>query len=374
MSTEPAPSTSTRTRRRSARNPRIEVLRLIAIAGIAVFHTFQVPFAAATGGSWAPGAPALLVLGCVSLLGAYGNHVFFLISGYFLVPRAAGHAHDDAYWRDQALATVRRAVPILVTVALYAIVALAVDAWVLPIESVGIDRFGWIVSGLQFIWVYLAVVVATPVIGWVWAHVSRPRAAVAVVVVAVFAVNAYIAFVSPGGDERGLLEWRKLMSAASYLVAFLVGGALAQRSLPRPGALLALTGVLALAAEAAAALTGSLALLDALSFKSTSLLSFVLAVCSLAVAAGRPAGGAHPRAARLACKLTPSILGFYVAQSMFSQVWLPAAEGLMSAAGASAGVAGSLGTGFAASMALLFAVLVADRLVRVPILRALRLA
>lgn len=374
MSTEPAPSTSTRTRRRSARNPRIEALRLIAIAGIAVFHTFQVPFAAATGGSWAPGAPALLVLGCVSLLGAYGNHVFFLISGYFLVPRAAGHAYDNAYWRDQALATVRRAVPILVTVALYAIVALAVDAWVLPIESVGIDRFGWIVNGLQFIWVYLAVVVATPVIGWVWAHVSRPRAAVAVVVVAVFAVNAYIAFVSPGGDERGLLEWRKLMSAASYLVAFLVGGALAQRSLPRPGALLALTGVLALAAEAAAALTGSLALLDALSFKSTSLLSFVLAVCSLAVAAGRPAGGAHPRAARLACELTPSILGFYVAQSMFSQVWLPAAEGLMSTAGASAGVAGSLGAGFAASMALLFAVLVADRLVRVPILRALRLA
>lgn len=374
MSTEPVPSTSARARRHSARNPRIEALRLIAIAGIAVFHTFQGPFAAATEGSWAPGAPALLVLGCVSLLGAYGNHVFFLISGYFLVPRAAGHARDDAYWHDQALATVRRAAPILATVALYALVALAVDAWVLPIESVGVDRFDWIVSGLQFIWVYLAVVVATPVVGWVWARVGRPRTAVAVIVAVVFAVNAYIAFVSPGGDERGLLEWRKLMSAASYLAAFLVGGALAQRSLPHPEALLAVTGALALAVEAAAALTGNLTLLDALSFKSTSLLSFVLAVCSLAVTAAQPAVGAHPRAARLACELTPSILGFYVAQSMFSQVWLPVAEGLMSAAGASAGVAGCLGAGVVASMALLAVMLVADRLVRVPILRALRLA
>lgn len=374
MSTEPAPSTSTHTRRRSARNPRIEVLRLVAIVGIAVFHTFQDPFAAATGGSWAPGTPALLVLGCVSLLGAYGNHVFFLISGYFLVPRAAGRARDDAYWHDQALATARRAAPILVTVALYALVALAVDAWVLPIESVGVDRSGWVVGGLQFVWVYLAIVVATPLVGWVWAHVSRPRAAVAVIVVAVFAVNAYIAFVSPGGAERGLLEWRKLMSAVSYLAAFLAGGALAQRSLPHPGALLAATGCLALAAEASAALTGNLALLGALSFKSTSLLSFALAVCSLAVATARSAACRRPRAARLACELTPSILGFYIAQSMFAQVWLPAAEGLMASVGASAGVAGALVAGGAASVALLVVVLAADRLVRIPILRALRLA
>lgn len=385
MSTDPAATTPTPAapeagspaapaRRRGARNPRVEVLRLVAIVGIAVFHTFQDPFAAATAGTWAPGAPALFALGCVSLLGAYGNHVFFLISGFFLVPRAAGRARDAAYWRGQARATVRRALPILATVALYAIVALAVDTWVLPIDSVGLDRTGWLVGGLQFIWVYLAVVVATPVIGWVWARVRRPRALVAALVVAVFAVNAYIAFVSPGGEERGLLEWRKLMSAVSYLAAFLVGGALAETRLPRSGRLLAAAGALALAAEAAAALTGNLRLLDALSFKSTSLLSFVLAVCSLAVAAGRPATGAHPRAARLACELTPSILGFYVAQSMFSQVWHPAAEQLMAAAGQAAGVGVALAAGVAASVVLLVVALLADRLVRVPLLRALRLA
>ncbi|MBM6775150.1 acyltransferase family protein [Olsenella profusa] len=360
-------------RRHAARNPRIEALRLVAIVGIAVFHTFQDPFAAATSGAWAPGAPALLALSCVSLLGAYGNHVFFLISGFFLVPRAAARAHDATYWRDQAHATVRRALPILATVALYALVALAVDAWVLPIESVGLNRTGWLVGGLQFIWVYLAVVVVTPVIGWVWARVSRPRAVVAALVVVVFAVNAYIAFVSPGGEERGLLEWRKLMSAVSYLVAFLAGGALAEKGLPRPLLLLGVCGALALLAEGAAALSGNLALMDALSFKSTSLLSFALAVCSLAVAA-RPATGGHPRAAALACWLTPSILGFYVAQSMFSQVWHPAAEQLMTAAGQAAGAAGALGAGAAASVALLAVVLLADRVVRVPVLRALRLA
>ena len=84
------------------RNLSIEALRLVAIAGIAIFHTFQPWFAAATDGTWQAGAPALAALGCVSLLGAYGNNVFFLISGMFLVPRAADASSERGYWRDQA--------------------------------------------------------------------------------------------------------------------------------------------------------------------------------------------------------------------------------------------------------------------------------
>ena len=56
------------------RNARIEALRLVAILAIAVFHTFQPWFAAATADSWDVWvtSPAMLAaLGCISLLGAY---------------------------------------------------------------------------------------------------------------------------------------------------------------------------------------------------------------------------------------------------------------------------------------------------------------
>ena len=95
------------------RNPRIEALRLVAILGIAVFHTFQPWFDAMVDGTW-DASPALrATLGLVSLLGAYGNHVFFLISGYFLVPRAVRSAREREPWRAQARAIAHRALPIL---------------------------------------------------------------------------------------------------------------------------------------------------------------------------------------------------------------------------------------------------------------------
>lgn len=255
------------------RNARIEALRLVAILGIAVFHTFQPWFSAATVDAWdvwvtSPGT--LATLGCVNLLGSYGNHVFFLISGFFLVPRAAARSGEPGYWREQARAAARRSVAILLTVALYVLGALAIDAWVVPIEGISLESPLWIFSWLEFIWVYLVIVLATPLIGWAWGRVRRPIAVVCALAACVFAVNAYIAFVSPGDEVRDLLEWRKLMSAASYLVAFLVGGALAERRLPRPGVALACCSALAVGAEAAAALAGNTNLLVALSFKSTS--------------------------------------------------------------------------------------------------------
>ncbi|HJA27976.1 MAG TPA: acyltransferase [Candidatus Olsenella pullicola] len=363
------------------RNPRIEVLRLVAIAGIAVFHTFQTWFDAATDGSWQASPPALFALGLISLLGAYGNHVFFLISGYFLVPRAAAAARAPGYWADQARRTVRRALPILASVLLYALLALAVSTWLVPMERVSLAKTQWLVGGLQFIWVYLVVVAATPIIGWVWARVRRPRAAVAVLVALIFAVNAYIAFVSPGGEERGLLEWRKLMSAVSYLVAFLTGGALSGRVVPHARALLGTCVAVALVTEGAAGLSGNTALLAALSFKSTSLVSFALAVFSLAVASGRSEGGRNvaqedekiTRPACLVCELTPSILGFCVAQSLFGSIWHPLVDDLCTAALAS-GEAALLVAGVAASLVLLVCVLALDRLVRIPLLRLLHLA
>lgn len=379
-----------------ARNARIEALRLVAIAGIAVFHTFQPWFAAATDGAWAAGTATLGTLGCVNLLGAFGNNVFFLISGLFLVPAAARASSREGFWRDQARRTLRRAAVIGVTVALYGTCALAVSSWVLPLPGVSLHETGWLLGGLEFIWVYLVVVTASPVIGWVWARLRRPRAVAWALVAVTFAVNAYIAFFSPGDEVRGLLEWRKLMSALTYLVAFLAGGALADARPAHPERALGAVALAAVALEGGSALAGNLWLIEALSFKSTSLLSFALAALCVLVARGGAAGGAgganaiggadaagatdagniapsEGHAARLVRALTPSILGFYVMQSLFHAVWRPVADAACSA-GAELGDAGIVLLGTAASLAILAVSLLLDRLVRVPLLRALGLA
>ena len=78
---------------KAARNISIEALRLVAVAGIAIFHTFQWAFQAACAGmpEYAPFAafPYSGVLGFINLLGCWANEVFFMISGYFLIASAA---------------------------------------------------------------------------------------------------------------------------------------------------------------------------------------------------------------------------------------------------------------------------------------------
>ena len=180
---------------KAPRNARIEALRLVAILGIAVFHTFQPWFSAATTGAWPADSATLAALGCISLLGAYGNHVFFLISGFFLIPRAAGRSEGPGYWRAQARDTARRAATILLTVALYVLGALALSEWVIPLEGISASDLSWVLVWLEFIWVYLAVVLVTPLIGWAWRRLRRPVPLAWALAALVFAVNAYIAFV-----------------------------------------------------------------------------------------------------------------------------------------------------------------------------------
>lgn len=78
--------------RKASRNTSIEALRLIAVAGIAIFHTFQWTFQAVCTGlpEYAPLAvfPYSGALGFINLLGCWANEVFFMISGYFLIPSA----------------------------------------------------------------------------------------------------------------------------------------------------------------------------------------------------------------------------------------------------------------------------------------------
>ena len=365
---------------KAPRNARIEALRLVAIVAIAVFHTFQPWFAQATGTgamdlAFAPAVPTLAALGFINLLGAFGNNVFFMISGYFLVPGAAAAVGADDYWKTQAHRIVRRAASILVTVALYAALALVFSRLVTPIDGVSPSETYWLLEGLEFIWVYLAVIVLVPAIGWLWAHLPHRKMLVWALTAAVFALNAYVAFVSPGSSERGLLEWRKLLSAATYLVAFLFGGILAERQkfFRKPASGMAITCAIALFAEILLAASGRTEQLAATSYKSTSLLSFAMAVAAVASCASRSKADKPSRTDAIITRAASSILGFYVLQSMFYALWEPAFEGACAAALAGGGEAALLGMGIVLSIGLVAVAIAIDQLVRLPLLRALKL-
>ena len=397
---------------------RIEALRLIAIVVIAIFHTFQPLFsqaivwiaadegtalgAAAAGDIGAIFAASPLAsgaLGFINLLGAYGNCVFFMISGLFLIPAAARASTAGGFWRDQARRTARRAAVILASVAFYAAIALAFSLLVLPMPGISPHESAWLTSGLEFIWVYLALVVATPAIAWLWERCPARIAVVAVLAVAVYGVNAYIAFVSPGEAERGLFEWRKLMSAASYGIAYLIGGALAARigkesarSGRKPSGRAVALGAAIVAScllEIHWALAGDARLMVASSYKSTSAISLVLALCSVLCAMrtlGADPGDADAsphRAAirRLIVAGAAGILGFYIMQTMFYTLWRVGIDSMLAAAvrallattdpAAIAGIV--LIAGCTASIAVVAAFLCIDRLLRAPVLKALRL-
>lgn len=97
---------------KAARNIPIEALRLVAVAGIAVFHTFQWTFQATCVGAveYAPLAmfPYSGVLGFINLLGCWANEVFFMISGYFLIASAERAWDGGATWKSQMQRTAQR--------------------------------------------------------------------------------------------------------------------------------------------------------------------------------------------------------------------------------------------------------------------------
>ncbi len=375
--------TSQKTGAAARRNPSVEVLRLASIAGIALFHTFQPWFAEVTGSGWLDaglhvGMPALAILGFINLLGSWGNGVFFMISGYFLLPRAIAVAGTPGTHAAQLKQAARRSLPLLASVAFYTVLSTTVSLFV-PFG--GLLEYGlvWLLSSLEFIWVYLVFIFVTPLIATVWSRLCRPGAAVWLLTVAVLAVSFYVAFFSPGEADRGLLEWRKLLSAATYLCAYLVGGCLAQKPArpAHPHHYLALVVAACLAVQAALAETGNVDWLAASSFKSTSVLSFALAVTSvvLAVTPRRANRAAlNPRAAAVATRLAQSVLGFYIGQALFYELWEPASEQLLAAACFVAGVPGLIVAGLAFTAALLAVIVAFDQAVRLPLLRRIGLA
>lgn len=317
------------TSKKAAREPRVEALRLVAAASIAVFHTFMPWFYELTHcyglGAYIVDNPiATPLLGFFNLLGAFGNNVFFFISGLFLVPAAARASLQDGYWAAQRAKSAARVKQMLATVVLYLALVLAVSTFIVPIEGVSLAKLPSLLVWLEFIWVYLALTALAPVIGWAWARLRHPKAAAVAVIAAVFAVNAYIAFFDMGDLDRELLDWRKLMSAVTYFAAFVGGAALAEVRL-RPGAAAALLAAavgISIGVECKLAWSRDLLLMYATSYKSTSALSFAMAAAVVLFA--RRNDGKKGTGLGLATRFSPSILGFYILQSLTSPLWQPA--------------------------------------------------
>lgn len=321
---------------KAARNIPIEGLRLVAVAGIAVFHTFQWTFQAVCVGAveYAPLAmsPYSGVLGFINLLGCWANEVFFMISGYFLIASAASAWDGGATWKSQMQRTAQRLGKVIMPTAFYCLAALAWSTVVSPIPDVTLNTHYWYTLGLEFIWVYAATVFMAPWFGLAKSRLSQKTYTTTVIAVGilVFVVNGYLAAMS--ATSAGEFSWlQKLMSATTYVVAFLIGGllrdvtntmnsdragALGMRSL---AAVLVLTAIL----EGELSFTGKLAAMATLSYKSTSLISFALAAASLLFAATRRSASGNSRTAGAIVTLSTATLGFYVMQSLTSSLWRP---------------------------------------------------
>lgn len=317
----------------------VELLRVCAMLGIVVFHTFQPWFESLVAGSETITYDTLgllhhpvdlALLGFIDQLGAWGNHVFIMISGCFLLPRARRGLEAGQGMVRLMRRSLQRARGIAFTVVLYAALALFASLWFPDVTGVALDNLAWFAQGLQFVWIYLVLVLLCPVIAHIWGRVRHQGALLVALVLLVYGINAYIAFVSPGSLYRDLFEWRKLMSAVTYGLSFVVGGWLGERY--ERGALTARTAArtlllvglaITVAVEASAAARGDLVLLEALSFKSTSFLAFLMAVGALvfALAAPRELGEGRADLNRAVAFVTSGMLGLYVLQALFSRGW-----------------------------------------------------
>ncbi len=213
---------------KASRNTSIEALRLFAVAGIAIFHTFQWTFQAVCTGlpEYAPLAvfPYSGALGFINLLGCWANEVFFMISGYFLIPSAVRALQNGSSAQGLTLKSLDRLKKIVLPTLFYCATCLFVSMYVYPLPEISLHEIGWLTLGIEFIWVYAASVLLVPVIALMRQRIGSKRApfVVALLVLATFGINCYIA--ATANEAAGIILWRKLMSAVTYLVAFIAAG------------------------------------------------------------------------------------------------------------------------------------------------------
>lgn len=320
---------------KASRNASIEALRLFAVAGIAIFHTFQWTFQATCTGlpEYAPLAvfPYSGALGFINLLGCWANEVFFMISGYFLIPSAVRALQNGSSAPDLARKSFARLKKIVLPTLFYCAACLFVSMFVYPLPEISLHEIGWLTLGIEFIWVYAASVLFVPVIALIRQQIGSKRApfVVALLVFTAFGINCYIA--ATANEAASIVLWRKLMSAITYLVAFIAAGEMrfvleyhgnasdAQKSK------IVLIGLIA-ATVALELLLSASSLYDALwklSYKSTSVISFILAAASVAATALHRPRHKVTAADKTIISLAAGTLAFYAVQSFTCNVWRP---------------------------------------------------
>lgn len=362
---------------KAARNISIEALRLVAVAGIAVFHTFQRTFQAVCTGmpEYAPlvAFPYSGALGCINLLGCWANEVFFMISGYFLIPSAARVLKNGSSVRDLTSKSLARLRKIVFPTLFYCAACLLVSMYIYPLPEISLHEIGWLTLGIEFIWVYAASVLLVPVIVLARRQIGSKRAPFVVVllVLATFGINCYIA--ATASEVGSVVLWRKLMSAVTYLVAFIAAGEMRfalehcdKTSAARKSkfVLIGFTAVV-ITIELLLSANSQYGALWMLSYKSTSALSFVLAAASVAAAALHQPRRKASAADKEITSLAAGTLGFYAVQSFTCNVWRPIFDNAIytMAAGVQTGApnpSGAILLGIVMSLCLAFALLIMD--------------
>ena len=256
--------------------------------------------------------------------------------------------------------------------------------YVYPLPEISLHEIGWLTLGIEFIWVYAASVLLVPVIALIRQRIGSKRApfVVALLVLATFGINYYIA--ATANVTASIVLWRKLMSAVTYLVAFIAAGEMrfvlechgnasgAQKSK------IALIGLVAatIALELLLSANSQYDAIWKLSYKSTSVISFILAVASVAATALHQPRHEVPAADKTIMSLAAGTLAFYAVQSFTCNVWRPIFDNAIytMATGIQTGTprpAGAILLGILMSLCLALALLLMD-IVRRAVVEAIK--
>lgn len=296
-----------------------------------------------------------------------------MISGYFLIPSAVRALQNGSSVHDLTRKSLARLKKIVFPTLFYCAACLLVSMYIYPLPEISMHEIGWLTLGIEFIWVYAASVLLVPVIVLARRQIGSKSApfVVALLVLATFGINCYIA--ATANEAAGIVLWRKLMSAVTYLVAFIAAGEIrfalehygnasgAQKS---KIVLIGLTAA-TVALELLLSANSQYDALWTLSYKSTSVISFILAAASVAAAALHQPRRKASAADKAITSLAAGTLGFYAVQSFTCNVWRPIFDNAIYtiAAGVQTGTpnpSGAILLGIAMSLCLAFTLLIMD--------------
>lgn len=254
-----------------------------------------------------------------------------MISGYFLIPSAVRALQNGSSVHDLTRKSLARLQKIVFPTLFSCAACLLVSMYIYPLPEISLHEIGWLTLGIEFIWVYAASVLLVPVIALARQRIGGKRAPFVVVllVLATFGINCYIA--ATANEAAGIVLWRKLMSAATYLVAFIAAGEMrfvlenSDRASGAQNSKIVLIGLIAatITLELLLSANSQYAALWMFSYKSTSVISFILAAASVATAALHQPRRKATAADKAITSLAAGTLGFYAVQSFTCNVWRP---------------------------------------------------